>query len=178
MNHQIEPDNNLSIDMPAVDYVKTLANKMPGGFFIYRADGNQEIIYANKSMLHIFNCSTMEEFRELTGNSFRGIVHPDDLAEVECSINEQLARRDDDLDYVEYRIIQKGGEVRWLEDYGHFTQSDDNGDIFYVFVVDATERKKRQIEEKEEQLQEQLRRLNMIEGLSIDFESIFMPIWT
>ncbi len=173
MNHQIEPDNNLSIDMPAVDYVKTLANKMPGGFFIYRADGNQEIIYANKSMLHIFNCSTMEEFRELTGNSFRGIVHPDDLAEVECSINEQLARRDDDLDYVEYRIIQKGGEVRWLEDYGHFTQSDDNGDIFYVFVVDATERKKRQIEEKEEQLQEQLRRLNMIEGLSIDFESIF-----
>ena len=106
---------------------------MPGGFFIYRADGNQEIIYANKSMLHIFNCSTMEEFRELTGNSFRGIVHPDDLAEVECSINEQLARRDDDLDYVEYRIIQKGGEVRWLEDYGHFTQSDDNGDIFLCF---------------------------------------------
>ncbi len=173
MNHQRESKNNLSIDMPAVDYVRTLANKMPGGFFIYRATGNQEIIYANKSMLRIFNCSSMEEFQELTGNSFRGIVHPDDLDEVERSINEQLSRNEDDLDYVEYRIIQKGGNIRWLEDYGHFTQSDNDGDIFYVFVVDATERKLRQMEEKEEQLQEQLRRLDMIEGLSIDFESIF-----
>ena len=173
MNSEIKPERNLSANMPAVDYVKTLANKMPGGFFIYRADGNQEIIYANKSMLRIFNCTSMEEFQELTGNSFRGIVHPDDLEEVEHSINEQIKQSDDDLDYVEYRIIQKGGEIRWLEDYGHFTQSDSDGDIFYVFVVDATERKKRQMEEKEEQLQEQLRRLDMIEGLSIDYESIF-----
>ncbi len=173
MNHQIEPENNLSIDISAINYVKTLANRMPGGFFIYRADGNQEIIYANKSMLRIFNCSSMEEFQELTGNSFRGIVHPDDLAAVERSINEQISRSEDDLDYVEYRIIQKGGKIRWLEDYGHFTQSDKEGNIFYVFVVDATERKLRLMEEKEEQLQEQLRRLDMIEGLSIDFESIF-----
>lgn len=40
-------------------------------------------------------------------------------------------------------------------------------------MVDATERKKRQLQEKEEQLQEQLRRLSMIAGLSIDYESIF-----
>lgn len=169
----INHEDYLATNIQAADYVKKLANKMPGGFFIYRATGNEEILYANKSMLKIFNCQTMEEFRELTGNSFRGLVHPDDIEEVERSIQEQIASSDDDMDYVEYRIIQKGGEVRWLEDYGHFTQHDYNGDIFYVFVVDATERKKRQLQEKEEQLQEQLRRLGMIAGLSIDYESIF-----
>lgn len=81
------------------------------------------------------------------------------------------------MDYVEYRIIQKGGEIRWLEDYGHFTQHDNEGDIFYVFVVDATERKKRQLQEKEEQLQEQLRRLSMIASSALIMNPFFMLIW-
>lgn len=173
MDGLINQEGYSAADIQAADYVKKLANKMPGGFFIYRATGKEEILYANKSMLKIFNCQTMEEFREITGNSFRGLVHPDDIEEVEQSIRAQIADNDDDMDYVEYRIIQKGGEVRWLEDYGHFTQHDYNGNIFYVFVVDITERKKRQLQEKEEQLQEQLRRLGMIAGLSIDYESIF-----
>ncbi len=46
-------------------------DEMPGGFFVYRADDEEQIIYANKSMLHIFKCDTPEEFRELTGNTLR-----------------------------------------------------------------------------------------------------------
>ncbi len=177
--------------------LKKFMDEMPGGFFIYRAGGKEELIYANAAMLRLFNCATMEEFRELTGNSFRGIVHPDDLEEVEQSIAEQIARSQYALDYVEYRIIRKDGEIRWLEDYGHFVQSD-MGDIFYVFVGDATDKNARSLREREvlmlekqqreqhlqkqideysQQLkvvhQEQLRRLEMIEGLSIDYESIF-----
>lgn len=173
MNGQTNQENYPGNNVPEADYVKKLANKMPGGFFIYRADGDEEILYANKSLLKIFNCKTMEEFRKHTGNSFKGFVHPDDIDEVERSIQKQITSSDDAMDYVEYRIIQKGGEVRWLEDYGHFTRHGDDGDIFYVFVVDSTERKKRQLQEQEEQFQEQLRRLNMIAGLSIDYESIF-----
>jgi len=124
-----------------VDFFTGFADKMPGGFFMYHADEKEELIYANEAMLQIFNCSSMEEFRAHTGNSFRGIVHPDDLEEVEQSIKEQIAVSHFDMDYVEYRIIQKGGEIRWLEDYGHFVQSDKMGDIFYVFVVDATEKR-------------------------------------
>jgi len=58
-------------------------DEMPGGFFIYHADGDEEIIYANKALLRMFQCDTMEEFRHLTGNSFKGLVHPDDLEDVE-----------------------------------------------------------------------------------------------
>lgn len=61
----------------------------------------------------------MEEFRSLTGNTFRGIVHPEDLENVEKSIWKQISESRHDLDYVEYRIIQKSGKIRWIEDYGH-----------------------------------------------------------
>ena len=56
---------------------KDVINNGQGNGKREKTTGNQEIIYANKSMLRIFNCSSMEEFQELTGNSFRGIVHPD-----------------------------------------------------------------------------------------------------
>ncbi len=145
--------------------IKNFMDQMPGGFFIYHADENEQIIYANKAMLRIFNCDTIDEFRSLTGNSFHGVVHPDDLEEVEKSIWSQIAESRHDLDYVEYRIIQKGGQIRWIEDYGHFIRSESAGDIFYVFIGDATEKRERQAAEHTQ-------RLEVIEGLSIDYESI------
>ena len=102
-----------SFSIHAANEFKILMDQMPGGFFIYHADEEEKLIYANRALLRIFNCDTMKEFQELTGNSFRGIVHPEDLEEVEKSIWEQIAQSHHDLDYVEYRIVQKGGAVRW-----------------------------------------------------------------
>ncbi len=173
-------------------------NQMPGGFFIYHADEVEQVIYVNQALLRIFGCDTAEQFRALTGNSFKGMVHPEDLDDVEASIQEQIARSKYDLDYVEYRIIRKDGAIRWIEDYGHFVHSDTIGDIFYVFISDATEKRQRQLTEQsaliknaaaesemklrtliesydqERKLiyQEHLRRLEVIEGLSVNYESI------
>ncbi|MCM1386879.1 MAG: GNAT family N-acetyltransferase [Bacillus sp. (in: Bacteria)] len=166
-------EKQMKIDQNTLEQIRPFMDGMPGGFFIYHADGAEELIYANQAMLRIFACDTMEEFKELTGNSFRGIVHPDDLDEIELSIKEQIAHNQYDMDYVEYRIIRKDGEIRWIEDYGHFVRSESMGDIFYVFVGDATEKNQRNQKEKEQLIQEQLRRLDVIEGLSIDYESIF-----
>ena len=54
----------------------------------------------------------------------------------------QIANSIYDFDYVEYRIIQKDGTIRWIEDYGHFMHTEMFGDIFYVFIDDSTERLK------------------------------------
>ena len=110
-------------------------DEMPGGFLIYHADDGEEIIYANKALLRIFQCDTMAEFREVTGNSFQGVVHPEDLDSIEKSIREQIADSQYDLDYVEYRILRKDGSVRWVDDYGHYIHSDSVGNIFYVFIL-------------------------------------------
>lgn len=182
-----------SQDLETACEVITFMDEMPGGFLIYRADEGEQIIYANKALLRIFQCDTMDEFREMTGNTFRGLVHPEDLEEVEESIKDQIKGSQFDLDYVEYRITAKDGSIRWIEDYGHFVHSDKVGDVFYVFIADATEKRNRQITERnllierekkiknlldeynnEKNLinQEHLRRLEVIEGLSVNYESI------
>ncbi len=120
--------------------IEDVMSGIPGGFFIYHADGNEEIIYANNEVLYLYKCETMEQFRELTGNSFRGMVHPDDLDEVEHSIEEQIVKSWRNLDYVEYRIICRDGEVRWVEDFGHYVRSDVHGGVFYVFISDVTDK--------------------------------------
>ena len=158
----------LSLPENEVSKIIKFMDEMPGGFFIYHADGDEQIIYANAALLRIFQCSTMDEFKELTGNSFRGMVHHDDLEAVEKSINEQISNSQYNLDYVEYRIVRKDGTIRWLEDYGHFIHSESAGDSFYVFVRDANEKKNQQ----KLISQEYLRRLEVIKGLSVNYESI------
>lgn len=177
-------------------FVKFL-DEMPGGFLIYSAERGEEIIYANCALLRIFQCETLEEFRDFTQNSFRGLVHPDDLEAVEQSIWEQISASQHDLDYVEYRIRRKDGAIRRIEDYGHYIHNEPIGGIFYVFLGDATEKLERiqrerrlllnEKQEGERKLkslkesfdkelnltrQEQLRRLEIIEGLSFNYESI------
>ena len=130
-------------------------NEMPGGFLIYCADKREKILYANQALLRIFQCADMDEFRAHTNNSFRGLVHPDDLDEVEESIRTQIAASQYDLDYVEYRIRRRDGAIRWIEDYGHFVRSEAAGDIFYVFLGDATEKRARSLREKASLVSEQ-----------------------
>lgn len=149
----MEAENNEKFEMElnkqTFSVIERISEGMPGGFFIYRAEGDGELIFSNKALLRIFGCDTQEEFVELTGNTFRGIVHPQDYEKVQESILSQIEESIYDLDFVEYRIVKKDGTVRWVEDYGHFVHSKEHGDIFYVFVEDATDRLKDRMEELE-----------------------------
>ena len=153
---------------------------IPGGFFIYRAGGDEELLYANDAMLRLFACDTMEEFRTHTGNSFRGIVHPDDLERVESYIVKQVTDDLHALDYVEYRIIRKDGQICWVEDFGHLVHDDREGDIFYVFVSDITERIRKLSRERsihQEMIAEASSRekqhMEMIQALSKDYANVY-----
>ncbi len=135
--------------------------EIPGGFLIYYAGGNKEIIYANTGVLRLFHCETMKEFRELTGNSFRGVVYSEDLEEVEKSIDEQISGKEHEMDYVEYRICCRDGKIRWVEDYGHFIRGDSIGDVFYVFMGESTEKRSQQQMEQKRELAEALEKARL-----------------
>ena len=145
--------------------IEQIVGTLPLGFLIYRADDKENILYANDILLDIFGCKTLEEFKELTGYTFRGLVHPDDLEAVESAISEQMATVDKKMDYVQYRIIRKDGEIRWVDDYGRFVHAQ-VGDIYYVFVRDVTD--------QHFSGEESRRRAKVIEGLSIGFTSIYL----
>lgn len=109
---------------------------VPGGFFVYRAMGTEELCFADRNVLDMYGCETMEEFREYTGNSFRGMVYAEDLDRVEREIFAQTFQCGERHDYVYYRILTKQGNIRYVEDFGHLV-CDQNGDFFfYVFVGD------------------------------------------
>ncbi len=119
---------------PNENYIPT---GLPGGFFIYNAEGEEEIYYAEQNVIELFGCKTIEEFREYTGNSFQGMVHPEDRERISNDIQAQTFASEKRHDYVRYRILTKQGETRYIEDFGHLLHGADGTKYFYVYIVDV-----------------------------------------
>ena len=129
--------------------IRELGGHMPGGFFIYKAEEPGELLYANKPVFDIYGCDDLEDFKKLTGYTFRGMVHPEDYSSISASVAEQIDASDDNMDYVEYRIIRKDGAVRRVDDYGHYLETDAYGGVYTVFISDITEKHERIMSELE-----------------------------
>ena len=116
--------------------VNNILSIFPGAFFIYRNAPGEKLICANEELLNMFECETAEEFKELTGNSFKGIVHPDDYDRVVNSINRQIANSvNNNFDSVDYRIRTKKGNEFMVHDYGHLVKNEYNEEVYYVFLA-------------------------------------------
>lgn len=134
-----EHRRNTSVDTEeALNKIEMVAELLPGGFFVYQADGEERLITFNQELLKLYNCQNEEEFLKLTGNSFKGMVHPEDLDIVECDISNQI-KQERDIDRVKYRIICKDGTEKKVLDYGRFVHTERYGNVYYVFMNDITE---------------------------------------
>ncbi|MCR4900442.1 MAG: EAL domain-containing protein [Treponema sp.] len=118
-----------------------VAEGVPGGFFSYHADGDMELISFNHELMNILGCKSAEEVRQYTSNSFDGIINKEDKEYILKSINYQLASGND-IVFIEYRVRAKDNSIRYLRHYGRFVKTKKYGDIFYVFVNDATEQER------------------------------------
>ncbi|MBR0280897.1 MAG: response regulator [Oscillibacter sp.] len=166
-----EPASNhdpflVDIDPALLEGMNQFAEQMPGGFFIYQADGEKTVLYANDILLRIYGCQTFEEFRDLTGGTFDGMVHPEDLEAMQKSIQEQVQTNQDQVDYLEYRIIRKDGAIRWVDDYGRLIHREPYGSVYYVIVHDITDLRASR--------EENIRKTEVIKGLSVDFSVILL----
>lgn len=128
--------------------LEEIGGHMPGGFFMYKAAKPEELIYANKPVFEIFGCANLDEFKALTGFTFKGMVHPDDYDRISVSIVQQIDTSEDQMDYAEYRIIRKDGRIRWVDDYGHYCETKAYGGIYVVFISDITEKREQRETDK------------------------------
>ena len=117
-------------------YVNQVPAELACGQFIYSAEGDQRILYADPNVVHLFGCSSYEEFIDYVGNSFRNMVHPEDLKDAEHSISTQTLESGHRHDYLRYRIIPKKGGIRYVEDFGHLVFDGDGHAYYYVFIAD------------------------------------------
>lgn len=157
---------NFVLNEESLSVIEQLGEHMPGGFFIYKADEKEDLIYANKAVCKIYGCDDLEDFRRFSGFTFRGMVHPDDYEWVSTAINNKVNASRYDID-VEYRIIRKDGETRWIDDYGQYVESEVYKGLYYVFISDVTD--KRLQEESDKAL-----RSAVIETLTKPYDSIWL----
>ena len=157
--------NRFELNEQTLGVIEEIGGHMPGGFFLYKAEKPEELIYANKAVLRIFGCDDLQEFKALTGFTFKGMVHPDDYEKIYDSIVTQIDADGDQMDYAEYRIIRKDGAVRWVDDYGHYAQTEAYGGVYVVFISDITEKHALREEDTAEKQREQERRAALQEEL-------------
>lgn len=112
---------------------------LPGGFFIYEADKDEKVIFAEQNVVNMFGCDSFDDFIEYVHGNFKGMVHPDDLPKIENQIEAQTVYADKRHDYVRYRIIAKDGTVKYIEDFGHLLHWSNGKSFYYVFIVDVEE---------------------------------------
>ena len=123
--------------------IRWLAEQIPGGFLIYHADETEKIVYVNSALLRLFGCENREDFRRLTGNTFRGMLHPEDAERACSSIEQQILNPGGaNLEQVRYRILRRDGAVRWVDDSGRLAHMPGYGEVIYAFLSDVTERQR------------------------------------
>lgn len=114
-------------------------DRIPGGLFRYRADDDGGLIdYVSRDVLRMFGCETYRAFCDITGNTFLGMVHPDDRDRVVGEITEQITAGDTDA--VTYRLNRPDGAEVWVDDRGRYVVDADGTAWFYVTIIDVTEK--------------------------------------
>ena len=159
-------NNTFELNEQTLSVIEEIGGHMPGGFFIYQAEAPENLLYVNRAVFSIFGCADLEDFKELTGYTFKGMVHPDDYQRISDSIVQQIGTNKDQMDYTEYRIIRKNGDVRWVDDYGHYAETKSYGGIYVVFISDITEKVLSQ-EKHQKDLD------SMITAMASDYRSVY-----
>ena len=125
-----QKDNTNTLD------VNNILSMMPGGFFMYLDNIEEKIVSINEAVLALYECDNVDEFYKLTNGTFKGMVHPGDYERIKDSIDLQIDMSKDKMDVVEYRIVTKNGNIKYVIDYGHLVTRELDDDVFYVFITE------------------------------------------
>lgn len=118
-----------------VSFNNSIPTGVAGGFFIYDVSGDEGIVYADQNVIELFGCHNITELREHTGNSFYGMVHPDDLDKVKNAIKEYNSDIRKPRHYIRYRIVTKQDTHRYVEDFGRRLRNRQGKVYCYVFIA-------------------------------------------
>ncbi|WP_247235745.1 GAF domain-containing protein [Telluribacter sp. SYSU D00476] len=133
----IEQANKIESDAVRL---KKLTDYVPGVIFQFEINesGRMSFSFVSKGITKVHRKLT-PELLEASPNHFFTVIHPDDIAHVQGSINEAL--RDKNVWKVEFRIISEEEKTTW-----HFVDSvlernKDGAITWYGMLQDVTERK-------------------------------------
>lgn len=116
--------------------LKDVSENLPGAFIIYKADKtNDEILFANREMIQMTGCESMDELLAYTGHSFRNLIQEDEREKVEQCIWQQIGDGHSN-DYVRFHLRKQDGTHMKVLDHGRFVENGRYGKVFYVLIMD------------------------------------------
>lgn len=134
---------DFALNETTLSVIEEIGQHMPGGFFIFKVEGDGELLYANQAVFDLFGCDSQDAFRSLTSFTFRGMLPSDDAASVFHELRQQMEESRDRMASVEFRVLAKGGAVRWVDARCHYTGTKAYRGIVYVFLTDITAKRER-----------------------------------
>ncbi|UBV44657.1 PAS domain-containing protein (plasmid) [Deinococcus taeanensis] len=134
-------------------HFRSLVANVPGVVYRCALDANWTMSFISDSIQDLCGYPA-EEFTHSVGRTFASIIHPDDVQAVDQTINGAVGRG---VSYdLEYRVVHKNGEVRWVHERGRAITTG-TGEVAWLdgVVVDITGR--HQAEQERLALLEQVR---------------------
>ncbi|MBR1741739.1 MAG: EAL domain-containing protein [Lachnospiraceae bacterium] len=118
--------------------VDLIANSILGGVIKLRTK-DFSLLYANDGFFSLAGYSRAEYFSEF-GNICKEVIHPDDRMLVQKLLQSAI----DNQGYIglEYRIINKAGEIRWSYANGRRIDDVEGSPVFLCIITDITNRKR------------------------------------
>ena len=106
---------------------------VPGGIIIFDCS-NAEILYVNVRVLDIFECDSVEEFRQFIGVNFKNTILPEDFDKVNEEIQNQVKSGSTLTKQVTYRARTGKGNIKRIYHVGKVFKDTPYGTIFSTFV--------------------------------------------
>lgn len=127
------------------EQLRVLMENIPGTLYICRNDEQQSALFFGNNIAELTGYS-VQDF--LLGNiHFSALYHPDDLAMVQQQIEKALENKS--LYHFTARIINRAGQIRWVEEKGNGLRVDEETVYIEGLAIDVTSRIEAEQEQKE-----------------------------
>lgn len=113
-----------------------ISENLPGAFIIYKANKeDDEILYANRELLRMLQCDSLDALLKYTNGSFRNLIREKERKDIEQRIWKQIEDGHSN-DYVYYHMQKEDGSFLHVLDHGRIVENGRYGKVFYVLIMD------------------------------------------
>ena len=113
-------------------YLRKVTDNIPGAIYESLYDLNWTMIYMSDQIKELTGYES-SDFIQNKVRAFASIIHPEDLNKVTEEISDALLSKE--IFVIEYRIITKGGETRWVYNRGQNIIDKKSGEVFQSGVI-------------------------------------------
>lgn len=115
---------------------RSLITNIPGAAYRCGDESHEPVIFISDAVEAVTGYPADDFINAANKRSFFDLVHHEDRTLF------AQARADNNLFNLEYRIVRRDGEVRWVLDHGIMVNDDQTGDVWLDgFIMDITERR-------------------------------------